>query len=367
MAGYFIITKRTSIQSYKSSAITPLNKETDSSPDKNFVQSVISDTANLSSGSSGYSTSVLTPVSPSNLVVTTISSSQINMTWTDNSNNEDGFKIERQTEVKTDNSWAKTEYVQIAVVGMEITAYSDVTLLHSSHYKYRVRAYNQSGDSDYSNEVDVYTLPLTPANLTATAYWRELKFSESWKGQVFPLPPGTPTTTTVVPYDGVTLIWDNLSTYYGMITIIERSLDGVNYEYIGGAGSPLNDFTDERVAPGTTYYYRVRAANPGGESENSNVICVTTIPLTITYAILWVHYLYQNNLITDPALYSSLIDNLTNAQDAFATGDTPTAITTLKRVLEQIRSAPLSGSIDYQGRVRLMSYLRDLIFSIKWE
>jgi hypothetical protein len=35
------------------------------------------------------------PAAPTNLVATAVSSSQINLTWTDNSNNETGFKIER--------------------------------------------------------------------------------------------------------------------------------------------------------------------------------------------------------------------------------------------------------------------------------
>ena len=34
---------------------------------------------------------------PSNLVATVVSSSQINLTWNDNSDNEQGFKIERKT------------------------------------------------------------------------------------------------------------------------------------------------------------------------------------------------------------------------------------------------------------------------------
>ena len=45
-----------------------------------------------------WNVTVLTaPASPNGLTANAISSSQINLKWTDNSNNEDGFKIERKT------------------------------------------------------------------------------------------------------------------------------------------------------------------------------------------------------------------------------------------------------------------------------
>jgi Divergent InlB B-repeat domain len=67
------------------------------------------------------------------------------LTWADNSNNEDSFKIERKV-------GTAAEYTQIAVVGPNSTSYVDTGLAASTTYCYRVRADNSAGDSPYSNE-----------------------------------------------------------------------------------------------------------------------------------------------------------------------------------------------------------------------
>jgi hypothetical protein len=85
------------------------------------------------------------PNAPSNLRATAVSRSQINLAWTDNSSNESGFKIER---CKGANC---TNFSQIATVGETVTTYSNTGLARNTTYKYRVRAYNQTGNSGYSN------------------------------------------------------------------------------------------------------------------------------------------------------------------------------------------------------------------------
>ena len=87
------------------------------------------------------------PVGPTNLTATKASSTQIDLNWSDNSDpqfNEDGFRIERR-------KGASGNYVEIDTVGQDMTTYSDV-LGEEDTYYYRVRAYNSSGNSSYSNE-----------------------------------------------------------------------------------------------------------------------------------------------------------------------------------------------------------------------
>jgi len=92
------------------------------------------------------------PNAATNLGATTVSSKQINLSWQDNSNNESGFKIERKTGVAG-------AYIQIATVGFNITRYSNTALTSNTTYYYRVKAYSIAGNSAYSNEAQVKTLP----------------------------------------------------------------------------------------------------------------------------------------------------------------------------------------------------------------
>ena len=93
---------------------------------------------------------VSVPTAPSSLLATAVSTNQINLTWTSNSLNEQGFKIERQ---RNGPIW-----VEIGRVGPGVTSYSNTDLKRNTLYTYRVRAYNASGDSGYSNTASARTL-----------------------------------------------------------------------------------------------------------------------------------------------------------------------------------------------------------------
>lgn len=85
------------------------------------------------------------PTAPTNLTAQAISSSQVNLSWTDNAANETGFNIERKT-------GSSGTYAQIGTVAANAPSYSDTGLTASTAYYFRVRAFNSAGDSDYSNE-----------------------------------------------------------------------------------------------------------------------------------------------------------------------------------------------------------------------
>ncbi len=91
------------------------------------------------------------PAGPSGLTATTASSSQINLLWTDNATNEDGFRIER-----CQNAGC-TNFAQIAETAANTTSYNDMGLAASTTYRYRVRAFNAGGNSDYSNIAEATT------------------------------------------------------------------------------------------------------------------------------------------------------------------------------------------------------------------
>ena len=100
--------------------------------------------------SNNTNTDITSIVPPSNLAGIVISSTQINLTWKDNSTNEVGFKIERKT--------GSDIYVLVGNVGTNIMAFSDVNLTPNTNYTYRIYSYNSSGNSPtYSNEISLKT------------------------------------------------------------------------------------------------------------------------------------------------------------------------------------------------------------------
>ncbi|HVT87530.1 MAG TPA: glycosyl hydrolase family 28-related protein [Tepidisphaeraceae bacterium] len=99
---------------------------------------------------------------PANLVAVAINSSRIELTWTDTSTTEAGFKIERSID--------GINWIQIYLPVANSTQYVDVSLPGSTKLYYRIRAFDASGNSDYSNVAAATTLedsaPVTPTTPT---------------------------------------------------------------------------------------------------------------------------------------------------------------------------------------------------------
>jgi hypothetical protein len=89
------------------------------------------------------------PAAPSALAALAVSPTQINLGWTDNSSNEDGFEVERALNGGS--------FALIATLGPNVTSFSDTGLRPNKRYFYRVRAFNADGSSAYSNTDDAKT------------------------------------------------------------------------------------------------------------------------------------------------------------------------------------------------------------------
>jgi hypothetical protein len=76
--------------------------------------------------------------------------STLNVAWQDNSNNEDGFNIERATS-------ASGPFSKIATVGANITTYGNTNLAEATNFCFRVNAFNASGVSSFSNVICAVT------------------------------------------------------------------------------------------------------------------------------------------------------------------------------------------------------------------
>jgi autotransporter-associated beta strand protein len=90
------------------------------------------------------------PAAPSNLVVAGASGNEVTLHWTDNSNNESAFNIQRSTDNVT--------FAAVGVAGVDQTTYIDSSVQPFTKYYYRADASNAIGSSAYSNVAPVETL-----------------------------------------------------------------------------------------------------------------------------------------------------------------------------------------------------------------
>jgi fibronectin type 3 domain-containing protein len=187
-------------------------------------------------------TADVVPAAPSFLSATTISATQINLSWSDNANNESGFNVY----ISTDG----TTFGLSATLGANVTTYSSTGLNPATTYYYRVTAFNGEGESASPSTASAATPnvpPLAPSGLSASAVSSNL----------------------------VTLNWtDNANNESGFL--IERSSDGINFTQIGTVGAGITTYANSGLAAATTYYYRVRATNSAGNSAYSNIASATT-------------------------------------------------------------------------------------------
>jgi carboxypeptidase T len=212
--------------------------------------------ASNSSGDSGYSNTASTttqpdptpPIAPSDLTAEAVSSSQINLTWTDNSSDETGFKIARCSGAGCSN------FVQITTVGADAISFSDTGLTASTSYTYQIRAYNAAGDSGYSNPASATTQPnatppAAPSNLTARA---------ASKSQI-------------------NLRWtDNSNNETGFRIEFCQGLSCTNFTVIGTVEANVVTYSATGLAPNTTYRFRISAYNAAGSSGYTNIAKATT-------------------------------------------------------------------------------------------
>ncbi|MDM7988103.1 MAG: fibronectin type III domain-containing protein [Smithella sp.] len=199
----------------------------------------------FSSNEASATTSDIIPFAPSGLVATKASSSQINLTWTDNSDNENGYKIERRAD-------GETEFTEIeSGLPAGSTSYNNTGLTPDTAYYYQVRAFNGVGDSGYSNISSATTddvAPSSPTGLMATA----------------------------VSNSRINLSWsDNSNNESGFV--IQRSPDNSVFSQIATVSSNISSYANTGLDASTLYYYRVLAYNGIGNSGYSNTASATTL------------------------------------------------------------------------------------------
>jgi hypothetical protein len=185
---------------------------------------------------------------PTNLSGVAASQTQVNLVWTDNSNSETGFKIER---ANNSDCSGTPSFSQITTVGSGVTSYSNTGLTSNTSYCYRVRSYTAYADSAYSSTVTVSTSLPSPTNLTAVV---------------------SATSTTQI-----NLTWTDNSDNENEFRLERKTGSSGTYTQIVSVATNTTAYANTGVSDGTIYYYRARACNAVACSSYSNEASVTTV------------------------------------------------------------------------------------------
>lgn len=173
---------------------------------------------------------VLPPRAPDQLEADVVSEHQVDLTWSNPSNVADGFVIERRLSGGT--------FAELDEVASDELTYSDESVNGERTYEYRILAFNDGGESDYTATA-LATTPIasptslkaeTPSSTELTLTWTDNSDIESGYHVASALDPGG-------PWTGFTLPADSTST----------TVDGLN--------------------PGSTAYWRVNAVTSEGEES----------------------------------------------------------------------------------------------------
>src|SRR5262245_58444064 len=151
------------------------------------------------------------------------SSAQLTASWTDNSGGQARFVLERR-------SSTNTSFGAVADIPIGVTTYSDSSVSQGLSYCYRVRAYNTSGDSAFSNEAcgtapsDPYTVSVTKTGNgsgTVTSSPSGINCGGGCSGSY---PGGTSVTLTATPAAGSTFAgWSGTCSGTGPCTVLGNS------------------------------------------------------------------------------------------------------------------------------------------------
>jgi len=178
------------------------------------------------------------PNTPTNLTANAISGSQVNLSWNDNSNNEQSFIMERSTDNVT--------FVEVGKPFQNATAYNDRSVVPNTQYYYRLKAINGFGGSAYTPSASVKTpqvIPNTPTGLRAITFSGS-KLELSWT--------------------------DNANNEDGFIILRAKSSNGT-YTELSRVTANVTTYVDSGLDNNTMYYYLIRAYNNIGESLSSNI------------------------------------------------------------------------------------------------
>jgi len=307
-------------------------------------------------GYSGFSNSINVfvssatnpPAAPSNLNASYVSVNRVELEWTDMSDNESGFEIQKAV---GDDVFAK-----VTDVNTDITSFTDYTVGENTEYAYRVRAFNSDGYSAFSNIIELVTplkeTPDAPKDLAASFVgskqidleWIDMANNEFgfelYRADIYMIfdmisaldsntmyyvdtlgivpsaqyyyllrayndhgyslftdtlevftqdgiKPEPPSQLGIagINQSNISLNWKDNSVNESGFVIKRATYPSETYEIIHTTSPNSSTYLDEQIVPGATYFYKVSAINEAGESNYSNLVRISSQMLFDTLRI----------------------------------------------------------------------------------
>lgn len=178
---------------------------------------------------------------PTDLVQTDRSTTSVTIGWTDHSQSESGYAVQRSPNTLDPGSWQT-----IAITAADVTTYTNNGLTTNDRFCYRVYALGGSGiQSAFSNECYAQT------QLSGATSFVALQLSS----------------------DSARMSWQGIPD--SVDVNVERSEDGRNFASVNVIRTWYGGAIDPHLAAGTTYYYRVQAISGASRSPYSSISSVT--------------------------------------------------------------------------------------------
>ncbi|MBN8460798.1 MAG: autotransporter-associated beta strand repeat-containing protein [Verrucomicrobia bacterium] len=223
----------------------------------------------LIGGAGSLVVTVGAPAVPSGLAANAASASSIQLTWTDNANDETGYIVERSL-----NSGAG--FSQVASLAAGTVSHTDLGLSTGTAYFYRVRAINAIGSSASSAEATA-TTTLGNSGIWTSATSGNWSVAGNWQNGT--VANGTGKTATIAQANAVTVTLDGTKTIGGLnFANGNHTLDGTSTLFLDvSTGSPIID-----VASGATATLGVPLVGTEGLSKSGSGNLV--IPISPGYS-----------------------------------------------------------------------------------
>jgi hypothetical protein len=305
----------------------------------------------------GDAAPVLAPAAPTSLQAVANSFSDITLTWTDASDNEDNFVLERSPDGVND-------WTVVASPALNVVTSQDIGLSASTTYYYRLKSTNVGGDSAYTSVAST-TTPAMPASVALTPSYLPFVDEDGTNASLIAAvpgflsfsDPGFVNTSSALTYAGVSSSGNGFTTNVGRVFMtLDTSLPGYA-RYLSGGRIGASGLGAPSVAP-IYVSWMARGINPqeanqvefrtGTSNDNDITVAVGT-----TFANDFIRLMTANainggiNNYVTTTIAPSPTTSFFVAKFTFGPGNTSTVDLYVNQLTEGTPDATTTGLVQF--------------------